>query len=363
MTVLKQYRIGDHFLRMRRLFAVVSLLWASGILDAQGTSTFPNLPDTAAFRDSEAEGSSGVVRSLENGNLSDAAACEIVVAFGDGGGTLDSNVLDFTKSALLSDATQPSNVLPMDLDKSDSQPIALALVDPSGGDVPDFVLGAGTGVSLWPVNPKAAPSGAMPPTLTPTGQQTKRILGILPNFEAVSANTHLPPLSLKEKFSLATQNTFDYSSLISVGMQAAIEQARKTYPEFHEGAAAYGRYYWHTFADSGVENYLVGAIFPSITHEDPRYYTLGRGQVLERVRYAVSRLWITRSDASASTFNFSEIVGSGVSAEVSSRYYPREARTSGQTLERWASQLINDGVGNVVQEFWPDIHQKFFKPH
>ncbi len=80
-------------------------------------------------------------------------------------------------------------------------------------------------------------------------------------------------------------------------MQAAIEQARKTYPEFHEGAAAYGRYYWHTFADSGVENYLVGAIFPSITHEDPRYYTLGRGQVLERVRYAVSRLWITRSDA------------------------------------------------------------------
>jgi hypothetical protein len=146
-------------------------------------------------------------------------------------------------------------------------------------------------------------------------------------------------------------------------MQAGIEQAKNQYPEFHEGAAAYGRYYWHTLADSGVENYLVGAIFPAITHEDPRYYTLGRGQFAERLRYAISHLWITRTDAGTSTFNFSEIVGSGVSAEISSRYYPREARTAGQTLERWASQLINDGVGNVVQEFWPDIHQKFFKQH
>jgi hypothetical protein len=356
MTVLKQYGKGSHFLSMRRLFALVSLLSAAGILDAQGTWTVTSLPGTAAFRDFEAEGNSDVVRSSGNGNVSDAAACEIVVSFGDGGGSLDLNALDFTASTLLIDATHPPDLLGPVPDEADSQSIALALVDPRGGD-------AGTGGSLWPVNPKAAPSGAMPPPLTPTGQQTKRILGILPNFEAVSANTHLPPLSLKEKFWVSTQNTFDYSSLISVGMQAAIEQARNQYPEFHEGAAAYGRYYWHTFADSGVENYLVGAIFPSITHEDPRYYTLGRGQVLERVRYAVSRLWITRSDAKASTFNFSEIVGSGVSAEVSSRYYPREARTSGQTLERWASQLINDGVGNVVQEFWPDIHQKLFKPH
>lgn len=363
MTVPKQCGKGDHFLSIRRLFAVVSLLSSSVILDAQGTWTVTNLPGTAAFRDFEGEGGSEVVRSSESGNISDAAACEIVVSFGDGGGSLDLNALDFTVSTLLIDATYPPDLLRPVPDEADSQPIALALVDPSGDDARDFVLGAGTGVNLWPVNPKAAPSGAMPPPLTPTGQQTKRILGILPNFEAVSANTHLPPLSLKEKFWVSTQNTFDYSSLISVGMQAAIEQARNTYPEFHEGAAAYGRYYWHTFADSGVENYLVGAIFPSITHEDPRYYTLGRGQVLERVRYAVSRLWITRSDARAATFNFSEIVGSGVSAEVSSRYYPREARTSGQTLERWASQLINDGVGNVVQEFWPDIHQKFFKPH
>jgi len=192
------------------------------------------------------------------------------------------------------------------------------------------------------------------------GQQTKRILGIVPNFQAVSANTHLPPLSPKQKFWLATEGSFDYSSFISVGIQAAIEQATKTYPEFHQGGAGYGRYYWHTFADSGVENYLTGAIFPSITHEDPRYYTLYRGGFFHRTRYATSRLLITKNDAGAARFNLSEIIGSGVSTVVSSRYYPIQERKADEILERWGSQLLNDGVGNVFQEFWPDIHHKFF---
>ena len=196
------------------------------------------------------------------------------------------------------------------------------------------------------------------------GQQTKRILGIVPNFQAVSANTQLPPLSLRQKFWLATEGTFDYSSFISVGIQAAVEETTNTYPEFHEGAVGYGRYYWHTFADSGVENSLVGAIFPAITHEDPRYYTLYRGSFLHRASYAVSRLWITKNDAGARRVNFSEILGSGVATEISGRYYPRQERGgAGETLERWASQLLNDGIGNVFLEFWPDIHQKFFHRH
>jgi hypothetical protein len=193
----------------------------------------------------------------------------------------------------------------------------------------------------------------------PPGQQTKRILGIMPNFQAVSANSHPPPMSDSEKFWLTTENTVDYSSFISVGMQAAFVQATDSYPEFHEGAAAYGRYYWHTFADAGVENYLVGGIFPVVTHEDPRYYTLDRGGFLRRTRYAVSRLWITRNDKGDQTFNVSEIVGSGVAAEISGRYYPRQERGAEKTFERWVSQFLNDGASNILQEFWPDIRQRF----
>jgi hypothetical protein len=211
-----------------------------------------------------------------------------------------------------------------------------------------------------PVAPGLSPASSTgtPSAGAPQGQQTKRILGILPNFQAVSADTHPPPLSVQDKFWLATEGTFDYSSFISAGIQAAVGQALKSYPEFHEGAAAYGRYYWHTFADAGVENYLVGSIFPVITREDPRYYTLDRGGFFRRVRYAMSRLWITRKDAGGKAFNFSEILGSGSAAEVSSLYYPRQERGAGKVLERWTSQFLNDGVSNIIQEFWPDIHDK-----
>jgi hypothetical protein len=209
------------------------------------------------------------------------------------------------------------------------------------------------GGSPGPVDIAKTPDGS-------DGRQTKRILGILPNFEAVSANTYLPPLSGKQKFWLSTQGAFDYSSFISVAIQAAIEQTTNTYPEFHEGAAAYGRYYWHAFADSVAEGYLVGAILPAITHEDPRYYTLYHGGLFRRASYALSRLCITRKDTGSATFNFSEILGSGAATEVSSRYYPRQERSAGEILERWGSQLLNDGIGNVVEEFWPDIHHKFF---
>ena len=43
-------------------------------------------------------------------------------------------------------------------------------------------------------------------------QQTKRVLGIVPNFRSVSADVKLPPMSPKEKFIVAGKDTFDYSA-------------------------------------------------------------------------------------------------------------------------------------------------------
>ena len=52
-----------------------------------------------------------------------------------------------------------------------------------------------------------------PPTqrVPEEGQQTKRILWIVPNFRAVSAGAKLPPQSVKEKFKTGALDSFDYS--------------------------------------------------------------------------------------------------------------------------------------------------------
>ncbi len=192
------------------------------------------------------------------------------------------------------------------------------------------------------------------------GKQPKRILGIVPNFRAVSANTHLPPLNFKSELWLATQDTFDYSDVIFVGGLAGIAMAEKSQLSFGQGAAGYGRYYWHIFVDGAVENYMTEAIVPAVTREDPRYYTLGKGGFFKRSGYAVSRLFITRTNAGNRTFNLSEIVGAGASAGIGNTYYPAESNPFVKTYQRWGTQVGLDGVFDVLKEFWPDIDRAVF---
>ena len=195
------------------------------------------------------------------------------------------------------------------------------------------------------------------------GKQPKRILWVIPNYRSVSANTQLPPLALKQKFWLATEDSFDYSSFILAGALAGSGQARNSTPEFRQGATGYGRYYWHSFADQAVGNYFTEAIVPAATRQDPRYYTLGHGAFFLRTGYAVSRLLITKTDSGGRGFNFSEIIGNGAGAGVSDLYYPAAERTWTKTGQKWLTQVAVDGVFNILKEFWPDIDRAVFRGH
>ena len=195
-----------------------------------------------------------------------------------------------------------------------------------------------------------------------TGEQTKRILFIIPNFRAASVDAKLPPMTAKEEIKLVLQDSFDYSSFIYVGIVAGIGQAENSYPEFHQGAAGYARYYWHSMADAVGENAFTEFLVPYPTREDPRYYTLGRGGFAKRMVYSVSRLAITRNNYNANnTINLAEIVGAGASAGISTLYYPSAYATWTKTGQKWLLQLAVDGLGNVTKEFWPDINAYVFK--
>jgi hypothetical protein len=187
------------------------------------------------------------------------------------------------------------------------------------------------------------------------------MFGIIPNFAAVSAGTELPPLTVRDKFWLATQDSVDYSSFIWAGMQAGQSMALKSYPELGHGVAGYRRYYWRAFADQASGSFFTEAIVPALTHEDPRYYTLGHGGFLRRARYALSQVVLTRTDSGGTSFNFSEIVGNGMEAGLANLYYPPQERSLHNTAVNWASQLEAASLNNLVREFWPDIRHKFLR--
>jgi hypothetical protein len=128
--------------------------------------------------------------------------------------------------------------------------------------------------SADPKAPAGPPAPADPPEVKPQlqGRQPKRILWVIPNYRAVSANTQLPPLAPKQKLWLATEDSFDYSSFALAAIVAGLSQATKGTPEFGHGGSAYGRYLWHTFTDEAVGNYFTEALLPSATHQDPLLY-------------------------------------------------------------------------------------------
>ncbi len=197
-------------------------------------------------------------------------------------------------------------------------------------------------------------------------KQPKRILNLMPNFRSVSAGEAVPKETLRDKFKTSTLDNFDYTSLIFAGGIAAISFGTKATPEFHQGAAGYGRYYWHTVADQSVENYFVEFIVPTITHEDSRYFAMGKegGGIWKRAGYSLSRVLVTRSDSGQATFNISEIAGSAAAASVSSFYYPTKEQTVRNGLRDWGLDITYDSVTFVFHEFWPDIsHRLFGKKH
>jgi hypothetical protein len=226
--------------------------------------------------------------------------------------------------------------------------------------IPDAPLPSPVNEGEQSAAPSTASSSSASTANADEAQQTKRILWIIPNFRAVSSGVKLPPQSVKEKFKTGALDSFDYSSFIFVGIQAGISQGSNAYPAFRQGAAGYGRYYWHTFADQTDENLWVEGILPVVLHQDSRYYTLGHGGFIKRGFYAVSRTVITRSDSGKETVNASEIVGAGTAAGISSLYYPTQYRTWTKVGQRWLTNALLDFGTFAAKEFWPDVNRAIF---
>ena len=243
-----------------------------------------------------------------------------------------------------------------------AQPSTSSLVLAGNAQSASSLSRANYAVELSQSAQNALPDAPTPQNLSDDqhAHQTKRILGIVPNFRAVSTDERLPAQTVKEKFITATDDSFDYSSVFIPAMLAGYSMATDATPEFHQGAAGYGRYFWHAAVDQTSENYMVEFVAPVITHEDTRYYTLGRGGFIKRTGYALSRAVITRSDSGNEVFNVSEVIGAGASAGLSSLYYPSRERSFANTGTEWGLDIGIDAASFVAKEFWPDINHRLF---
>jgi hypothetical protein len=239
----------------------------------------------------------------------------------------------------------------------------------------------------------AQPAGAQPvdknsanqdPVKSTTQEQSKqgkvpgtskdRLLYTLPNFLTLENAGKLPPMPVKDKFKVVALSTFDPVNFAWWGLLSGISQGENSEPAFGQGWASYGKRYGTQAGDSTVENFMVGAVFPSVLHQDPRFYQSSQGGFGRRAWYAGTRIFVTRGDSVHKQFNFSEIFGAAFAAAISTySYHPKSTylstptnphmfvtsdRTLLNTTSVWGTQVGLDTITYGLKEFWPDIRRK-----
>ncbi len=197
----------------------------------------------------------------------------------------------------------------------------------------------------------------------PDEEQPKRILGVIPNFRAVSAGEAAPPPNPKQAFRIATLSSFDAPSVFFIGVTSLIAEGNNTHPALGKGPGGFYAYFWRGFADKTDGNYLVLFAYPALLHEDERYFAMGQGGFTRRALHSLGSIVVCRDYQGRNTFNASEILGRGTAQAISVAYYPSSDRTASEFSEKMAYALMRDALTNSVREFWPDIATHILHRH
>ncbi|MFL6450092.1 MAG: carboxypeptidase-like regulatory domain-containing protein [Bryobacteraceae bacterium] len=181
-------------------------------------------------------------------------------------------------------------------------------------------------------------------------QEQQRVLGFFPNYYT-SYLWDAAPMTRKLKFTLALRTLTDPVTFFTTGAIAGVELAHNTFPGYGQGFEGYAKRYGATYADTVTARMLGSAIFPTMLHQDPRYYYQGSGRNRSRVLHALLSTVICRGDNGRPQPNFSHIAGSFGAAGLSNLYRTEQDRQAGLTFRNGLIILGGTAVTNVLREF------------
>jgi hypothetical protein len=214
-----------------------------------------------------------------------------------------------------------------------------------------------TAPSASQISDKSSSQNDSRPNQQAKGGDDQRIFGIMPSY-SITNSKDAAPLTARGKFKIFVQNTTDPLMPVGAALVAGIEQATNEFPSFGQGAAGYGKRFGTALADSSIGEFIGTFLFPTIFHEDPRYFREGEGPTGKRLGHALSSAFIRRRDSGRRGFAWSIVLGELAAGAISNAYYPSENRGVGLTFSRAAIGIGLGTVGTIFNEFGPDIQRK-----
>jgi hypothetical protein len=183
------------------------------------------------------------------------------------------------------------------------------------------------------------------------------VAGIIPAFNAIS-DPNAPALTSSEKFHMFAQTVKDPFNLIMPAVNAVILSATGASSGYGSGFSGFAKRYGAAIGDSISGNFFRLYAFPSLLHEDPRYFRAGKGSIGKRSLHTFTATVWGRRDDKTFGFNWAKLLATGVSSGLSNAYYPAENRGTKLTLERMGLSYLSEVGYNALKEFWPDIARR-----
>jgi hypothetical protein len=106
-----------------------------------------------------------------------------------------------------------------------------------------------------------------------------------------------------------------------------------------------------SFAFRATANLFEKYAFASAFKQDPRYFRSDK-KGFGRIDYAVSRVFITRSDSGHDQFNASFFAGGLVAAGTSNAWVRPEDRNVSSTMSRFGVHVGYKALSNIVSELF-----------
>jgi len=145
------------------------------------------------------------------------------------------------------------------------------------------------------------------------------------------------PLTPRQKFQGFVNSSYSVQLGVNILSDALISQATGAYPKFGGVMKGFGQRLGVSVAGAETAAFFGGFVYPTLFHQDPRFYPSRQHSVIDRLAYAASRALIGRSDSGRSV------------------YVPYRNETVSGTIENALTGLLGVVEGNIVNEFWPDF--------
>jgi hypothetical protein len=165
-------------------------------------------------------------------------------------------------------------------------------------------------------------------------------------------------LSTGDKFKLFVDNSASLGTLVWAAASAGIGQAEDFPQGYGQGAEGYGKRFGASMARNASSEFFGTFVLASMLHQDPRFFPQADPTLGGSVKYAVTRVFVTRNDDGNDVANWSGLLGPAMGEGLANAYWPEGERTAGKTLERYGIDIASRAGFNFLRNYWPVMFKK-----